>query len=436
MGFSLTSPASTPSLASLASLAEHIARIEGRGAAVARIAPADPATCVPTGWPGVDAALGGGIPRRGLHEWWGSAPDVGAVLTHLAWQAIVHDDLHRPGAARRVLWIGRSAWPDAYALVRGLRAPVAGMFGARMPRVWPDARLHARSLLVDPAQVRGGAVVGARLWAIEQAARCPGVCAVVADGTGFDMAATRRLQLAAHDVLLMVACTPQRRAAPSACTTRWRVERVDGHAREEIAARAGIDGSAGINGSAGVAGSAGVDGLAGFHARLPAEPQWCITLERAKVVGTVTTLAGAADGMLRARAWRHWELAGTAQPPRAALQAAARRASMRTARMAARAAARLSSVRAAEDAEVHVLERVQVNAMERAPVHGHASAHAPEHASALASAHAPAQALARAPADTSPHAPMSTRAHPRSRSRSRCTSGGERWAAHQDDHAA
>jgi hypothetical protein len=219
---------------------------------------------VPTRWHAIDAALGGGIPRVGLHEWWGELADARAVCVQLAWNALLADDTACPGAHRHVAWVGRAAWPQADELVRGLRSALAGMFGGSFARQWPDARLHDRSLLVDvPARD-----AGARLWAIEQAARCPGVCAVVADGRGFDLAATRRLQLAASGVLLLsLRGVASGRPALSACSTRWHVRCAPGPS--SIAER--------------VPWLRSVQGIpASLLERMPAEPAWLVTLERAK----------------------------------------------------------------------------------------------------------------------------------------------------------
>jgi hypothetical protein len=202
----------------------------------------------------------------------------------VAWNARLADERARPGAHRHVAWVGRAAWPAPEDLVRGLRSALGGMFGAPRVRCWPDARLHDRSILVDvPAHD-----AGARLWAIEQAARCAGVCTVVADGHGFDLAATRRLQLAATDVLLLSLRGPARRGAgmpagagavpPSACSTRWRVERVP-------ASQPGaVPGATSPAERAPWIAAWLRDGAVPprIAAQLPAEPAWHVTLERAK----------------------------------------------------------------------------------------------------------------------------------------------------------
>ena len=196
-----------------------------------------------TGWPLIDLTLGGGLRLDGIHEWFaiGDGPAARvpplAVLTRLAWQAVRAEPWaaaapassatsassspsatststhHPPASARWVVWIGSACRPHARLLVAGLR----GMHGGRRCR--PDLRLLERSLAVDartPAE---------RLWATEQAARCPGVCAVIADAAGMDMAASRRLQLAATGGSLVLLARPEReRHLLSAASTRWLVE--------------------------------------------------------------------------------------------------------------------------------------------------------------------------------------------------------------------
>jgi protein ImuA len=105
-----------------------------------------------------------------------------------------------------VVWIGRACRPHAWSLVR--HADGAGGV---------DASLLERSLLVDPSD-RASA-----LWAIDSALRSPGVCVVVADGRGMDMASTRRLQLGAEStgsVVLLARPLSELRTL-SAAATRW-----------------------------------------------------------------------------------------------------------------------------------------------------------------------------------------------------------------------
>jgi hypothetical protein len=166
---------------------------------------------------GPRAAAGRAEPlSAGLHEWFaeqnrpqGSAwiPSLG-VLIALAWQAIAAE----PGC--RVLWVGRRCWPYPPALVQRS----GGM---------QDCRLLDASVFVDPPSR------AERAWAIEQAARCAAVGMVVGDGAGLAMAESRRLQLAAAGVPVLLARPPWEMGELSAARTRWRVlprMPADGHA--------------------------------------------------------------------------------------------------------------------------------------------------------------------------------------------------------------
>ena len=161
---------------------------------------------IPTGWGGVDATLGGGLPAGAVHEWFASsgaaaqpgpceeAPPL-AVLMHLARQAT------GAGEAGWVVWVGRRCWPYPHSLTR------------------PGEVTIRRSLLVDPADA------ASRLWAMSLATRCADVAAVIGDGQGLDMAATRRLQLAARDAdtPVLLARAAVERGEVSAAATRWHV---------------------------------------------------------------------------------------------------------------------------------------------------------------------------------------------------------------------
>ncbi len=139
----------------------------------------------------------------GLHEWFGLAdaprwiPPLG-ILLYLARRSLKSPDRGRTG----VVWIGRRCWP----------------FFQGLP---PDDRgvLLQRSIFIDPPDDMS------RLWAIDLAARCPAAAAVVADGSRLNLAATRRLQLAAESGSALVLCArpPGEMNHLSAATTRWLV---------------------------------------------------------------------------------------------------------------------------------------------------------------------------------------------------------------------
>ena len=145
----------------------------------------------------------------GLHEWFAEnrstesartwLPPL-AVLLGLAWHAI-----EQPDANGSIVWIGRRAWPSPLALLRH-----------QPPEI--DRRLFGRSLFVEPASR------DERVWAIEQAARSPGVALVIADGSRLRMPESRRLQLAAADHCpILLARPPGECNELSAARTRWRV---------------------------------------------------------------------------------------------------------------------------------------------------------------------------------------------------------------------
>lgn len=188
---------------------------------------------VSTGWASVDAAIGGGLACGGLHEWLGmesasgetAASGVGAwrpplgVFIHLAWRALAAHE-----AGLWTVWIGRKCFPYPAAMPRGADG---------------DRSLLERSLFVAPR------TLGDRLWAMDVALRSSAVGTVVGDGSALDMAATRRLQLAAkqHGTLVLIARPAWERGLLSAAQTRWLVR----YAPPEI--RADGESSSGVKGS-------------------------------------------------------------------------------------------------------------------------------------------------------------------------------------------
>ena len=182
---------------------------------------------VSTGWSAIDMALRpgpldgqahtacGGLGRGAIHEWFGqpgcneAAPGFVpgwrcplCLLTHLAKRAC---STGAAGQRSWVIWIGRSCWPYP-----GMLAQSGGQ----------DGELLQRSLFVDPPDV------ASRLWAVDTAVRCRAVAAVIADGRQFNMAATRRLQLAAKsgEALTLLARGGDELGQLSAAATRWLVQ--------------------------------------------------------------------------------------------------------------------------------------------------------------------------------------------------------------------
>jgi hypothetical protein len=79
--------------------------------------------------------------------------------------------------------------------------------------------LLEHSLFVSPRDA------ASRLWAVDLALRSPAVRVVVADGSGFDVAATRRIQVLARSEMkwALVARPVSRRNRLSVAQTRWLV---------------------------------------------------------------------------------------------------------------------------------------------------------------------------------------------------------------------
>ena len=128
------------------------------------------------------------------------------LLASLALSAVANN----PQPERFVAWIGKRCWPTPHLLEQAAR--ITGAKG----RAW-DWR--SRCLFLDPVSAAD------RLWAIAQTARASSLAAVVADGSGFNFAATRRLQLAAKegDALCLLARPSRELGKASAANTRWRV---------------------------------------------------------------------------------------------------------------------------------------------------------------------------------------------------------------------
>jgi protein ImuA len=150
---------------------------------------------VALGLPGIDGVLpGGGLPRGHLHELCG-APDDGAALgfATMLLARLMTDGGH-------VAWIG----------------PRDELFGPGLA----ELGLAAERLIVVRAQARD-----ARLWALEEALRSPGLAAALAEIDRLSLTQSRRLRLAAEakGVTALLLRPSGAGAAPSAATTRWRI---------------------------------------------------------------------------------------------------------------------------------------------------------------------------------------------------------------------
>jgi len=227
-----------------------------------------PSRAVSSGWPSIDRITGStggaaGLVRGCVHEWFGvggagspradrstrdwSPPLL--LLAHLARRAAC--DAASRGAPASVIWIGRRVWPYPGAIARrpavieGQQAPDAERSAGEVEvHLEPGNEAAPEGTSDDPSEGSGAqdpanlgllerSIFAApkdaslRLWTIDTALRCPGITAVVADGSGLGMAATRRLQLAAtsSEALVLLARPPGEEREVSAATTRWRVRR-------------------------------------------------------------------------------------------------------------------------------------------------------------------------------------------------------------------
>ncbi len=121
------------------------------------------------------------------------------IMAELAWRSCLG-----LRSSRRVVWIGRRCWPTFQLLTA----------------VGQSARnMLTHSLFIDPL------TDAERFWAIGQALRCPGVSAIIGDGSGMNSVSSRRLQLAAENgtVLGLLARPAWEIAEPSYAATRWQV---------------------------------------------------------------------------------------------------------------------------------------------------------------------------------------------------------------------
>jgi protein ImuA len=154
------------------------------------------AAVMPLGLPGIDRALpGGGLARGCLHELCGDA-DHGAAL---GFATALLGRLMADGS--HVVWIG----PRDELFAPGLA----------------ELGLAPERLIVVRARAQG-----ARLWALEEALRSPGLAAALAEVDRLTLTESRRLQLAAEakGVSALLLRPPGAGRAPSAAATRWLIE--------------------------------------------------------------------------------------------------------------------------------------------------------------------------------------------------------------------
>lgn len=131
--------------------------------------------------------------RQVLHEWFAPAGPPLCLLADLGWRAI---------GRGYGFWVGRACWPHPQTLIVGA-----------------DRRTLERSFFIDPTDAQ-------RLWAIDLVLRSNAASVVVADVNGLDLAATRRLQLAAESgrALALVTRSMRELGVPSSAAYRWLVQ--------------------------------------------------------------------------------------------------------------------------------------------------------------------------------------------------------------------
>jgi protein ImuA len=180
-------PAQGDRQAVLERLRARLARLETLGRSSSKT--------VALGLPGIDGALpGGGLARGCLHELCG-APAHGAAL---GFAAALLGRLMADGG--HVVWIG----------------PRDELFGPGLA----EFGLTPERLIVVRARPPK-----ARLWALEEALRSPGLAAALAEVDQLSLTQSRRLQLApaAKGVTALLLRPQEARATPSAAVTRWRI---------------------------------------------------------------------------------------------------------------------------------------------------------------------------------------------------------------------
>jgi protein ImuA len=148
--------------------------------------------------PGIDGALGGGLARGCLHELCGASAHGVALGAALGFAAALLGRLMADGG--HAVWIG----------------PRDELFGPGLA----ELGLAPERLIVVRARPRD-----ARLWALEEALRSPGLAAALAEVDQLSLTQSRRLQLAAEakGVTALLLRPLQASATPSAAATRWQI---------------------------------------------------------------------------------------------------------------------------------------------------------------------------------------------------------------------
>ncbi len=140
-------------------------------------------------------------PRSGDRPWWPAA------LTLMAWMA---GRIMRQSEHKYLFWIGGAQFLPTIQLLAA---------------ILPGHRLIERCIFIDPPNQSD------RIWTIDQTLRSGAAAAVIANGAGADMAASRRWQLAATagGVCGLLARPPWEMHAPCLSVTRWHVQPAPTH---------------------------------------------------------------------------------------------------------------------------------------------------------------------------------------------------------------
>lgn len=193
-------------MSSTSSQAERLDALRGEIRRIEGVAPADGGGFQPFGLDGVDARLaGGGLAVRALHEVAAAGPELADDAAATLFLAALAARFARAAGNGQVLWA---------VTRRDLFAP-----GLAQTGLTPDLVLYAECR--DDAEL---------LAVMEDGVRHGGLAAVLGEAKRADMAATRRLQLAAESHGLPALLLRRRRKAeddplapPSAAVTRWRI---------------------------------------------------------------------------------------------------------------------------------------------------------------------------------------------------------------------
>lgn len=186
--------------AGLKKLKAHIRRLEGFGDTLAEANK----QVLPFGIDEIDDHLpGGGLIKGALHEVF--AADAGIAT---AFCALLAGRLVKDSEKASILWCERPWTLDAGALY----GPALLQFG-----IDPMRLILVRTRRDSDA-----------LWAMEEGLRCSQIAAVVGELGDISLTASRRLQLAAEEtgVTAMLLRSKENTPAPSAATTRWRLDAV------------------------------------------------------------------------------------------------------------------------------------------------------------------------------------------------------------------